>query len=133
MDNCARRDQSPLALQSILDRVVRLLDIDALEVMHGLCEFTVSVNRDWGLARLDKTVLYAGLVIVLTKTWSAVHNTSTGIRCDEVSTDDCEALLLLQVLEVFEEGHVALAYEVLSWDLLEHLVLLDVCLLEDVL
>ena len=62
-----------------------------------------------------------------------MDNTSTSIRCDEVSTNDSKTLLFLQMLKVFEQRHVALPDRVLPWDLLEYLMLLDVSLLEDLL
>ena len=108
MDHSTCRDQSTLTLKSLLDRVVRLLDIDTLEVRDSLGELTVGVDWDWRFARLDQTVLHARLVIILTKAWGAVHNTSTSVRCDEVSTNDSEALLLLEMLEVLEQRHIAL-------------------------
>ena len=101
--------------------------------MDSFSKFTISIDGDWSFARLNKTVLNTRLVIVLTKAWSTVDNTSTSIGSDEVSADDSEALLLFKMLEVFKQGNITLSDEVLSWNLLENLVLLDVCLLQDLL
>ena len=73
------------------------------------------------------------MVIIFTKAWGAVYNTSTGVACDKISSNNCETLLLLHVLEVIEEGNVFLSNKCLTWDLFKNFVLLDVSLLEDFL
>jgi len=59
----------------ILNNVVGILDIMSLEIGDDVSEFTIKVDWDWGLALFNKAVLNASSVIVITETWSAVHNT----------------------------------------------------------
>lgn len=47
--------------------------------MNDFSEFSISINGNWGFARLNKAAFNTRLVIVLTKARGAVHNTSTGI------------------------------------------------------
>lgn len=79
MDNRSRRDKSALTLQSLFNCIVGFLNVDTLKVMNDISEFSISINGNWGFSRLNKTILNARLVIVLTKAWGTVHNTSTSI------------------------------------------------------
>lgn len=79
MDNGSSRDKSALTLKSLLNCIISFLNVNSLEVMNDFSEFAVSINGNWGFARLNKAVLNTRLVIVLTKARSAVHNTSTGV------------------------------------------------------
>ena len=117
----------------LLDLVVCVFYVQSLVVTNDISEPAILVDGDWSLALLYKAILNAGVVIILTKAWSAMHNAGTGVACDEISTDNCEAPLLLHVLEVVEEGNVFLSDECLTWDLFKNFVLLDVSLLEDFL
>ena len=79
MDNRSRRDKSALTLQSLFNCIVGFLNVDTLKVMNDISEFSISINGNWCFSWLNKTILNARLVIVLTKAWGTVHNTSTSI------------------------------------------------------
>lgn len=133
MDDGASADKSTLSLQALLDLVISILDIDALIVGDSLGELTVAIDGDGGFALINKATLNANLVIVLTEARRAMHNTGTSVRGNKVSTNNSEAISLLHALEILEQRNVLLSNKRLTGELLENLVLLDVCLLEDVL
>jgi len=131
MDNSARRDESAVSLKLLSDDIIGILDVNSLEVSNNISKFPVKIDRHRSLSLFNQAALDARLIIILTKTWSAVHDASTCVRSDEVRTDHSEALLCFHVFKVIEERYVSFADEVFAWNLFQDLVLFDVSLFKD--
>ena len=102
MDDCSRAKQSILFLEVGLNQIVSVLNEDSLVVGHLISEFTVLVNGADSLAGLDKALLHARGVIVLSEARGAVDHTCTSVGCYEFSTHHSKATLIFHVRKVRE-------------------------------
>mmetsp|Transcript_4115 Transcript_4115/g.11945 ORF Transcript_4115/g.11945 Transcript_4115/m.11945 type:complete len:426 (+) Transcript_4115:2554-3831(+) len=128
-------EQLALLLELLLEALVGLLDVLALEVVDDIQE--AAVVADWvhhvGAVLLDDAVLLADAVIVLSVGRSLVDDARAGSSGDVGVADDAPALLLVHLagaLPVVEEGLVLDADQRLALDLRKDLevrlpVLLD--------
>ena len=125
--------ESSSRLQIGNDHLVSILDINAGVWFHDWQELSVLVDGHGSLARLDNATIYASSIIILTEPGSAVNNASTSVLRDEFSAEDLEAAVGSPFLEEGEQGLILLADESLTLECVEDGVVLDHCLLEDVL
>jgi hypothetical protein len=129
MDFCTRGDESAAFFKVFFNVLVSVFNVLSCVFSDKISEPSVKVNRHGGFARLDQSPGQANLVIVLTKSRSAVHNTSTSIRCDEIASDHSETTAFLVLLEIVVEGGVAFTLEVFALILLKNHMLFNVGLL----
>lgn len=132
MLNCTVGEKTALCLQVLDDSLVGFLNVDALVRLDHRQEFTILINRNGSLTRLDDAICNASSIIVFTKAWRTVNDTCTGVFGDEWSTKDLEAAICGSVFEESKERFVAFANESLSFECLKDFVALDFALFEDI-
>ena len=132
MPDCAISEQAALSLQVLNDGLIGLLDVDALVGINHRKEFSILIDGDWGFAGLDDTISHASSIIIFTKTWCAMNDTSTCVFGDEGGAKHLEASIVGPVLEKVKQGFIAFANNCLSFELLKDFVSFDFSLLNDV-
>jgi hypothetical protein len=62
-----------------LNDLVSIFNINANIFADLFGEFSILIDWNWSVAWVDKTAFDAALIILLTKAWSTVDNTGTGV------------------------------------------------------
>ncbi len=132
MLDCAVGKKTALCLQVLDDGLVGILDVDALVRLDHRQEFTILIDRNGSLARLNNAICNASSIIVFTKTGSTVNDTCTSVFGDECSSEDLEAAIGSSVFEESKERLVAFANDSLSFECFKDFVALDFALLENI-
>ena len=125
--------ESSSRLQISNDHLVSILDINSGIWLHDWQELSVLVDGHGSLSRLDNATIYASSIIILTEPRRTVNNASTSVLRDEFGAEDLEAAIGSSFLEEGKQGLILLANKSLTLECVEDGVVLDHCLLEDVL
>lgn len=132
MLNCTVCEKTALCLQVLDDGLVSLLNVDALVRLDHRQEFTILIDRNGSLSRLDNAICNTSSIIIFTKAWSTVNDTCTSVFGDERSTKDLEAAIGGSVFEESKERLVAFANESLSFECFKDFMALDFALFKDI-
>ena len=120
-------NEAATGLEVLLNSLIGLFDVDTLVFGYLLGVPAGFVDWvGWGLVTGDDTVGNSNAMIVVTKGGGLVDDTGTGVRGDIGVSKNAEGTVLEALLEVGEDGLVALADKVLA---LERLELLELGLL----
>jgi hypothetical protein len=102
VSNSSTGYESASFLKVLSDDFISILDVLSVVSGNSLGELTVTVDWAHSLTWLNQSRLNASLIILFSKTWSAMDNTCTSSLGNERSTDNREAVLLSHVLEKVE-------------------------------
>ena len=122
-------EQAASRLQVLHNSLIGVLDVDTLVGINRWEELSVRVDRYRCLARLDYASSDTGCIIVLTKAWCTVNNTSTSVLGDKFCAQDLEAAISFSLSEVVKERFIAFTNEHRALKFFEDIGLLDPCLL----
>ena len=99
MGACSFFHKSSAFFQILKNNIISIFDIHTFKGWNFFCESAVFVNWHWRIIRMDNLFLNAHLVIVLTKAWSTVDDTSTVWISNKISTLNSKTSIFLSIDE----------------------------------
>ena len=133
MHNCSRGNKSSLILEMLSDDRISILKVHTSKVCDRWQKLSVIIHWHGQISRLAKTLSKASVVILFTKTWSTMYNTSTCILGYEFAFNNSEAFSFLLVDEIIKKWSVRFSNKIFSFNFIKNFVFFNIGLFKNIL
>lgn len=104
--------------------IISIFHVFSLVEWYLFCEDTVLIERNGWIIRINNFILNTHFVIVFTKAWCAVDNTSTIRICNKVGRVNFEASVLSSISKEIKNRFILDSYKVFSFYFFDNFILL---------